>query len=89
MGRDPLDTLLPESSEGGGADPLVSPLSVGTAVGAAMTLSPKTSSRSRSGKVSVGKGVGVGVGGAEYSMFRVMTSRPSGPLVNEIEFVST
>lgn len=65
VGREPVDTLLPVSPEGGGAAPFDAPLSDGTAVGAAMTRSPNTSNRSRSGKVSVGKGVGVGVGGAE------------------------
>lgn len=88
VGGEPVDVSVPESVGGGGAAPSVEPLSEGTAVGAAMTRSPNTSSRSRSGRVSVGKGVGVGVGGAEYSILLVMTSRPSGPFENEIEFVS-
>lgn len=86
-GLEPVDPLVPVPDEAGGEELSALVLSVGAAVGAAMTRSPKTSNLSRSGSVSVGNGVGDGVGGAENSMFLVTTSSPSGPFENETEFV--
>ena len=86
-GLEPVDPLVPVFDVGGGEETLAPELSVGAAVGAAMTRSPKTSNLSRSGSVSVGNGVGDGVGGAENSIFLVTTSSPSGPFENEIELV--